>query len=245
MLNAPTMILASTFSPSMLPREGSSFGVAFERLSLSEIRKALRAGLWASAVGRPEVADHMSRALQMPVPVARRRVQLAADTRLFVLNPRLRTDLWGELDRELDDLQFHCFEVRSVSDGTATNRNVKAPTMNHENFDEIFYLIGNAGERLVPCVITSRKCGERGYHVMPPGKGNDVSSATITLDPRAVVEAVVLRGMSVRCKPDTDERAPPSAISLGKRSAPRYWLRPDLHDWVKGARIAPSTAAFA
>jgi len=44
MLNAPTMLLASTFSPSMLPREGASFGVAFERLSLSEIREALKAG---------------------------------------------------------------------------------------------------------------------------------------------------------------------------------------------------------
>jgi len=115
--------------------------------------------------------------------------------------------------------------------------------MNHDNFDEIFHLIGTAGERLVPCVITSRKRGERGYHVMLPGKGNDVSSATITLDPRAVVEAVVLRGMSVRCKPDTDERAPPSAITLGQRSAPRYWLRPDLHDWVRGARIAPSNTS--
>lgn len=245
MLNAPTTLLASTFSPSMLPREGGSFGVAFERLSLSEIREALRAGPWASAVGRPEVADHMSRALQMPVPVARRSVQLAASTRLFVLNPRLRADLWNELDRELDDLQFHCFEVRSVTAPTTTNPNLKEPTMNHDNLDEIFHLIGNAGERLVPCVISSRKRGERGYHVMPPGKGNDVSSATITLDPRAVVEAVVLRGMSVRCKPDTDERASPSAISLGQRSALHYWLRPDLHDWVKGARIAPSNASGA
>lgn len=242
MLEAPSTFLAATFSPSMLPRDADVFDVAFERVSLDELRRTLHHEAWSSAVTRPDVAEHLSQALQLPVPVARRRIRLAEGARLFILNPRLRSDLWNDPGRHLDDMQFDCFEVRTSCPQATQSNSEEDFHMLDGSIASMFHLISTSGERLVPTIISSRKRGLRGYHVMPPGKGNDVSSATITTDARTVIEAIVLRGMSVRCKPDGDQRAAPSAISLAQRSAPHYWLHPDLHHWVQGARIAPSNA---
>ena len=114
--------------------------------------------------------------------------------------------------------------------------------MTRETLSSIFYLIDDTNAHLAPCVMDSRKRGERGYQTMPPGKGNDVSSALITLDPEIIVRKVVTEGWLVRVEPKGDRSGSPASMSIGGKANARYWLRPDLHHWVAGATMQPVNA---
>lgn len=99
----------------------------------------------------------------------------------------------------------------------------------NETSEADFYLIDSDGHRRVPVKQRNETNRRYGFPILPPGKGNDPSSAEYTEDISRLVQRVVLDGQLVRAvvlggKHDGQR----NSVGLGRRSIEGYWLAPHL-----------------
>lgn len=105
--------------------------------------------------------------------------------------------------------------------------------------EDFFFLIDNDGGRRIPYKKSSRD-GRYGYNLLPPGKGNDISSAEVTEDEKRMVQGVVLDSLGVRARAESGQQAGQgnTLYLYGQRPSGirGYWLAPHLRHWVAGAK---------
>ncbi|GAB3346273.1 hypothetical protein [Marilutibacter aestuarii] len=110
-----------------------------------------------------------------------------------------------------------------------------------------FYLIDTDGNRRIPFKQRNREDGRYGFSILPPGKGNDPSSAEYTEDVEDLIRRVVLDRQFVRARVDGGAHdGQPNTVGLGRRRVHDYWIAPHLSHLVSGvADVAvPETPNF-
>jgi hypothetical protein len=116
MFDQPRTILASTFSPSMLPPDGDALDLRFERLPLIQLLQDLENTEWESAIRYLGLAETLTDLLGMEVSIGRRSIQLLPGIRLLVVKPAMKIDWQRATREERDAIKFQCFEVRNWTD---------------------------------------------------------------------------------------------------------------------------------
>jgi hypothetical protein len=110
--------------------------------------------------------------------------------------------------------------------------------MRKESTESVFYFIDHDGERRIPHVIRA-KDGRVGYAIHPPGKGNDASAATYSIDVKLLVQSIVLHGQGARARRVDAKRPQTNTVCLNGRAIRGYWLCPSKQGWVDGASARP------
>lgn len=113
----------------------------------------------------------------------------------------------------------------------------------NETSEAEFYLIDSDGHRRVPVKQRNDTDRRYGFSILPPGKGNDPSSAEYTEDISRLVRRVVLDGQLVRAiviggKGDGQC----NSVGVGRRAVKGYWLAPHLQHLLGSTTTTGGTA---